>query len=174
MSATRRSTSQGGGDAGGTLVPITLGLFVVITALAVVQIKNEHRRLTVKAEALRVDNERLDLEWAQLQLEEATLAQQARIEPIARAQFSLVEPSAYQIIEAERHDGAAAAAAGLARVARRNRRLLCTSSPAERGPAPSSQSAAQGFRAGRRHHTPRSGTAVFPDSVIHSRWAHGA
>ncbi len=68
-----------------------------------VQIKNEHRRLTVKAEALRVDNERLDLEWAQLQLEEATLAQQARIEPIARAQFSLVEPSAYQIIEAERH-----------------------------------------------------------------------
>lgn len=102
MSATPRSNTQARG-ASGTLVPITLGLFVVISALAVVQIKNEHRRLTVKAEALRVDNERLDLEWAQLQLEEATLAQQARIEPIARAQFSLVEPSAYQIIEAERH-----------------------------------------------------------------------
>lgn len=98
MSATRKDSGSGG-----TLVPITLGLFVVITALAVVQIKNEHRRLTVKAEALRVDNERLDLEWAQLQLEEATLAQQARIEPIARAQFSLVEPSAYQIIEAQHH-----------------------------------------------------------------------
>lgn len=106
MSATRRTaTTQG---AGGTLLPITLGLFVMISALAVVQIKNEHRRLTVKAEALRVDNERLDLEWAQLQLEEATLAQQARIEPIARAQFSLVEPSAYQIVEAQRHDGPAA------------------------------------------------------------------
>ena len=102
MSATRKGFASNTG----TLVPITLGLRVVVSALAVVQIKNEHRRLTVKAEALRVDNERLDLEWAQLQLEEATLAQQARIEPIARSQFSLVEPSAYQIIEAQGQMGA--------------------------------------------------------------------
>lgn len=107
MSATPRGSNQGRG-AGGTLVPITLGLFVVVTALAVVQIKNEHRRLTVKAEALRVENEFLDLEWTQLQLEEATLAQQARVEPIARAQFSLVEPSAYQIIETQGDQGRAA------------------------------------------------------------------
>lgn len=85
---------------GGLLLPITLAIFVVISALAVVQVKNEHRRLTVKAEALRIDNERLDLEWAQLQLEEATLAQAARVEPIARAQFGLVEPSAWQTIQA--------------------------------------------------------------------------
>nr|WP_275949595.1 cell division protein FtsL [Nevskia ramosa] len=100
-------------------MPITLGLFVVVTALAVVQIKNEHRRLTVKAEALRVENETLDLEWTQLQLEEATLAQQARVEPIARAQFSLVEPSAYQIIETENYEGrpVAPAAAAISDVA---------------------------------------------------------
>ncbi|MDP3295884.1 MAG: cell division protein FtsL [Nevskia sp.] len=104
MSATPRGNKQGGG-ASGTLLPITLGLFVVVTALFVVQIKNEHRRLTVKAEALRVENEFLDLEWTQLQLEEATLAQQARVEPIARAQFSLVEPSAYQIIETQSDQG---------------------------------------------------------------------
>ena len=86
----------------GLLLPFTLALLVVATALGVVQVKNEHRRLTVKAEALRVENERLDLEWAQLQLEEATLAQAARVEPIARSQFGLVEPSAWQTIEALR------------------------------------------------------------------------
>ena len=108
MSATPRGRSNGRG-ASGTLVPITLGLLVMATALAVVQIKNEHRRLTVKAEALRVDNETLDLEWTQLQLEEATLAQQARIDPIARAQFGLVEPSAYQIIETRNDESRPAA-----------------------------------------------------------------
>ncbi len=105
MSATSRQDVASTG--GGTLLPFTLALFVVISALAVVQIKNEHRRLATQSEALRVEHERLELEWAQLQLEEATLAQAARIEPIARAQFGLVEPGAFQIVEA---GGAASAA----------------------------------------------------------------
>lgn len=84
----------------GLMLPGTLALLVVATALGVVQVKNEHRRLTVKAEALRVEHERLELEWAQLQLEEATLAQAARVEPIARSQFGLVEPATWQTIEA--------------------------------------------------------------------------
>jgi cell division protein FtsL len=88
------------GQSVGLLLPFTLALLVVATALGVVQVKNEHRRLTVKAEALRLENERLDQEWAQLQLEEATLAQAARVEPIARSQFGLVEPAAWQTIEA--------------------------------------------------------------------------
>lgn len=100
MAARPTTTRRDGRSSGGLLLPITLAIFVVISALAVVQVKNEHRRLTVKAEALRIDNERLDLEWAQLQLEEATLAQAARVEPIARAQFGLVEPSAWQTIQA--------------------------------------------------------------------------
>ncbi|WP_293369177.1 cell division protein FtsL [Nevskia sp.] len=99
--AARPTTSRRDTRASGSLLlPIGLALLVVFSALGVVQIKNEHRRMTVKAEALRVDNERLDLEWAQLQLEEATLAQAARVEPIARAQFGLVEPAAWQTIEA--------------------------------------------------------------------------
>lgn len=105
---TSRRDSRG---SGGLLLPITLAIFVVISALAVVQVKNEHRRLTVKAEALRVDNERLDLEWAQLQLEEATLAQAARVEPIARAQFGLVEPSAWQTLQAVQGGAGASATA---------------------------------------------------------------
>lgn len=109
MAARATTTRRDSRPSGGLLLPITLAVLVVMSALAVVQIKNEHRRLTVKAEALRVDNERLDLEWAQLQLEEATLAQAARVEPIARAQFGLVEPSAWQTIQAERASSAAAA-----------------------------------------------------------------
>lgn len=106
--AARPTTSRRDIRSGGLLLPITLAIFVVISALAVVQVKNEHRRLTVKAEALRIDNERLDLEWAQLQLEEATLAQAARVEPIARAQFGLVEPSAWQTIQAVQGAGSPA------------------------------------------------------------------
>lgn len=103
MSARPNSSARRPAAGGqGLLLPFTLALLVVATALGVVQVKNEHRRLTVKAEALRVENERLDLEWAQLQLEEATLAQAARVEPIARSQFGLVEPAAWQTIEAVR------------------------------------------------------------------------
>lgn len=99
MSARAKARSAAAVGGNGLLLPFTLALIVVATALGVVQVKNEHRRLTVKAEALRVEHERLELEWAQLQLEEATLAQAARVEPIARSQFGLVEPATWQTIE---------------------------------------------------------------------------
>ena len=85
---------------GGTLLPLALTLLVIASAVAVVQVKHRNRGLTTRIEAARQQSEALQLEWAQLQLEEATLAQHGRIDTIARSQFGMVDPLNYQIVEA--------------------------------------------------------------------------
>ena len=85
---------------GGTLLPMALALLVIASAVAVVQVKHQNRGLTTRIEAARQDREALQLEWAQLQLEEATLAQHGRVDAIARTQFDMVDPLDYQIVEA--------------------------------------------------------------------------
>jgi cell division protein FtsL len=84
---------------GGTLLPLALALLVVASAIAVVQVKHQNRSLTTRIEAARQQRESLQLEWAQLQLEEATLAQHGRVDAIARTQFGMVDPLDYQIVE---------------------------------------------------------------------------
>lgn len=69
-----------------------LGTLVLIAALAVVQNKHEHRRLTTELDRARAEHNRLELEWSQLQLEEATLASHARVEQVARERLSMWEP----------------------------------------------------------------------------------
>ena len=41
------------------------------------------------------------MEWAQLQLEEATLAHHARVEKIAREQLGMTEPKDYAVVSAK-------------------------------------------------------------------------
>lgn len=76
----------------GNLLPLALALAVMLSAVWVVQVKHRNRALTNELEQLRVEREHLDLEWSQLQLEEATLAQHGRVEQLARSQFGMVEP----------------------------------------------------------------------------------
>jgi cell division protein FtsL len=92
------SAQAKGARGDGTLLPLVLALLVMISALAVVQVKHRNRNLTTQLEVLRIEHERLDLEWAQLQLEEATLAQHGRVDELARSQFEMVDPVDYQII----------------------------------------------------------------------------
>jgi cell division protein FtsL len=80
------------------LVPMTLICAIVISALAVVRTKHENRGLVTELETMRVERERLEMEWAQLQLEEATLANNNRIEHIARERLGMVEPPDYVIV----------------------------------------------------------------------------
>jgi len=93
-SSTKAATARSG-----TLMPLALALIVIASAIAVVQVKHKNRGLTTHIEAARQQREALQLEWAQLQLEEATLAQHARVDAIARAQFGMVDPIDYQIVE---------------------------------------------------------------------------
>ena len=80
------------------LLPIALSVAVAVSALAVVRTKHENRALVAELEQLRAARERLDMEWAQLQLEEATLAHHARVDRIAREQLGMTEPRDYVIV----------------------------------------------------------------------------
>ncbi len=82
------------------LIPLTLSLAVFVSALAVVRTKHENRALVAELESLRQERERLEMEWAQLQLEEATLAHNNRVDKIAREQLGMNEPRDYQIVKA--------------------------------------------------------------------------
>jgi cell division protein FtsL len=77
-----------------------LVLAVIGSALAVVRTKHQNRGLVNRLEGLRGEHERLDMEWAQLQLEEATLAHNARIDHVAREQLQMIDPRDYRIVNA--------------------------------------------------------------------------
>ena len=81
------------------LTPVLLGLCVVISALVVVKTKHENRTLVHELEQMRAEKARLETEWAQLQLEEATLAHHGRVEQIAREKLSMTEPSDAQLVQ---------------------------------------------------------------------------
>lgn len=85
---------------GGLTLPLFFGLAVLASSLAVVRVKHENRLLTTKIEKLRVEHDRLEMEWSQLQLEEAALAQHGRIDHIAREQLGMAEPSDYVVVDA--------------------------------------------------------------------------
>ncbi len=76
----------------GNLLPMALAVLVIASAVMVVQVKHRNRTLNNELEQARVEHDRLDLEWAQLQLEQATLAQHGRVDQLARTQFGMVEP----------------------------------------------------------------------------------
>jgi cell division protein FtsL len=75
-----------------------LAATVVGSAVLVVQTKHENRTLVHQLEELRQEKARLETEWAQLQLEEATLAHHGRIEAIARARLGMRDPVDTQIV----------------------------------------------------------------------------
>lgn len=95
MSAEPRSAARSG-----TLLPLILALAVMASAVAVVQVKQHNRNLTTQLDNMQQDHARLLLESAQLQLEQATLAQQGRVDTLARSQFGMVDPQDYQIVAA--------------------------------------------------------------------------
>ena len=76
-----------------------LAVVVVGSALIVVETKHQNRTLVHELEQLRQEKARLDTEWAQLQLEEATLAHHGRIEQLARDKLGMTGPQDTQIVK---------------------------------------------------------------------------
>lgn len=85
-------------DQGGLLLPLALAFAVMFSALAVIRTKHENRALVDRLEKLRKEEDHLQTEWAQLQLEEATLGDHSRVERIAREQLGMVEPRDYVVV----------------------------------------------------------------------------
>jgi cell division protein FtsL len=74
---------------------------VVASAIVVVKTKHENRTLVHQLEQLRAEKARLETEWAQLQLEEATLAHHGRVEQIAREKLRMTEPRDTRVVRAQ-------------------------------------------------------------------------
>lgn len=86
---------------GTLLLPLSLIALVVVSSLAVVRVKHENRAAVTESSLLGAEKERLEMEWAQLQLEEATLSHHARIEKLAREQLGMTEPRDYAVVKAK-------------------------------------------------------------------------
>lgn len=63
---------------------------LVLCALAVVNAQYQARRLFIELERAQSTARQLDIEWAQLQLEQSTLGKHARIEATARRDLNMV------------------------------------------------------------------------------------
>ena len=84
------------------LLTLVFALVCVISAIALVYTKHESRRLFVELELLTRQSDELNIEWGQLQIEQSTWAQHARIEQVATEELSLLRPSTADIFVIER------------------------------------------------------------------------
>jgi cell division protein FtsL len=69
-----------------------LALVLVVCALALVQAQHRSRSYFVELERLKKQARALDEQWGQLQLEQSTWANPARVDTLARTQLGLVAP----------------------------------------------------------------------------------
>lgn len=79
------------------LLVFVFAVVCVLSAIALVYTKHESRKLFVELEALTHERDGLNIEWGQLQIEQSTWAQHARIEQVATEDLSLVRPDASEI-----------------------------------------------------------------------------
>jgi cell division protein FtsL len=84
------------------LLVVVFAAVCVLSGLALVYTKHESRKLFVELEQLTQERDELNIEWGQLQIEQSTWAQHARIEQVATEDLSLVRPEATEIFVIER------------------------------------------------------------------------
>ena len=85
-----------------SLLVFVFAVVCVLGAIALVYTKHESRKLFVELEQLTQERDELNIEWGQLQIEQSTWAQHARIEQVAADDLSLVRPQATEIFVIER------------------------------------------------------------------------
>jgi cell division protein FtsL len=80
---------------------LVLLLVAVICALAAVSSSHRARKLFIGLENEQKRMRDLDIEWSQLQLEQSTWANHARVEKIARDKLAMRPPAAGRIVSVE-------------------------------------------------------------------------
>lgn len=75
-------------------ISFVLTIALVICALSVVNSQYQARRLFIELERAQAAAKQLDIEWAQLQLDQSTLGKHARIEANARRDLNMVSVTA--------------------------------------------------------------------------------
>ena len=84
------------------LLVLVFAIVCVMSAMALVYTKHEARKLFVELEGLTHERDDLNIEWGQLQIEQSTWAQHARIEHVATKDLSLMRPATTDIFVIER------------------------------------------------------------------------
>jgi len=84
------------------LLVFVFAVVCVLSGMALVYTKHEARKLFVELEGLTHERDELNIEWGQLQIEQSTWAQHARIEQVATKDLSLVRPETTDIFVIER------------------------------------------------------------------------
>jgi len=84
------------------LLTFVFALVCVLSAVSLIYTKHESRKLFVELEALTHERDELNIEWGQLQIEQSTWAQHARIEKVASEDLSLVRPDTADVFVIER------------------------------------------------------------------------
>jgi cell division protein FtsL len=77
----------------GTGSLLLLLLTAIVSAIAVVWARHESRELFIQLTQLQGQRDALNIEFGQLELEQATWAEPGRIESLARRQLGMVNPS---------------------------------------------------------------------------------
>lgn len=78
-------------------VGLALLIAVVISAVAVVQTRHQHRQLFVQLSELEKERDELNIEFGRMQLEQATWADPARIEGLALNKLGMKYPNADEL-----------------------------------------------------------------------------
>ena len=78
-----------------------LVLLALMCALSIVASNHRARKLFIALEREQSRMHSLDVEWGQLQLEQSTWANHARVEKIAREKLQMKTPPANQIVSLE-------------------------------------------------------------------------
>jgi cell division protein FtsL len=84
------------------LLTSVFAVVCVMAAIAIVYTKHESRKLFVELEGLTAERDKLNIEWGQLQIEQSTWANHARIERVAAEELSLARPASTEINVIER------------------------------------------------------------------------
>jgi cell division protein FtsL len=74
-----------------------LAIGVVVSGVALIRAEHDARQLFVELEELKREQDRLQVDWGRLQIEQSTMATHSRIESLARERLNLRVPSAEQV-----------------------------------------------------------------------------
>ncbi|MFC4819439.1 cell division protein FtsL [Dokdonella ginsengisoli] len=86
----------------GAIVLVILLLVTLASALAVVQARQQSRSLFVELSRLGSERDDLNFEFGRLQLEQATWAENSRVEQIARGKLGMVSPGPAETVVIKR------------------------------------------------------------------------
>ncbi len=76
---------------------VVMALVLVVCALAVIQAQHRSRTYFVELERLKKEARALEEQWGQLQLEQSTWANPARVDTLARTRIGLVSATQERI-----------------------------------------------------------------------------